>query len=233
MLRFILLLVFTMTGTLYAEGVHHLDVTGSATLYYPADQFSLTIGVVTNDKNADIAISSNAEKMLEVKTAIQKVGIKDSEQQTGDFTTLPLYMPRPKDPPVDWTPTIIGYEVRNTLAIKIDNLTIIGKLINAAANAGANLIEDMVFSLRSIEEYQAEAIKTAVKQARVYAEAAAAGAGVALGNITQININPILHAYRASKANAYAARSVETPITAGNIEISANVSVTYEIKPSN
>lgn len=233
MLKILFLLAFLITRPLFgAEEVHQLEVTGSAVLYKPADQFSLTIGVVTNDKNADKAISANAEKMQQVQIAIQKIGIKNSELQTGNFTTLPLYMPRPKDPPADWTPTIIGYEVRNTLSIKTENLAIVGKLINASANAGANLIEDLAFSLKNMEEHQAEAIRNAVKQARMYAEAAADGAKVSLGEIIQININPVLHPYRAAKSNVYAAMSAETPVTAGNIEVSANVSVTFEIKTS-
>ena len=234
-MRFFYTSIFLMllAQTLSAEP-HKLLVSGNATLHRPADTFMLKVGVVTLDKTAEQAIAANNEKMQKILIALKKTGLNEKEFQTGNFTVMPKYAPAPREIPPDWQASISGYEVRNTLSIQTNKLNLSGPLIDAAAKEGANLFEDISFSLQSAQDAQVEAITQAVRQAYIYASAAVKEAGVTLGDILEININPAHitpHFYRAEKF-AMAAVDTSTPISPGNVEVNASVSITYEIRHS-
>jgi uncharacterized protein len=211
---------------------HKLTVSGNATVYKPADKVSLKLGVVTNDKNVKTAISDNNKKMQRILAAIKKI-LPPEEFQTGTFTVEPQYTPRPKEIPPDWHAEIIGYEVRNTLSIHTTRLELAGAIIDAATREGANLVEDITFSLQDQQDAEEEAIAKAVKQAHAYADAAVKQAGIVLGDILEIAINPPNFVPRYLKAANFmlaAQGNTGTPITAGDVEVTASVSMTYRIE---
>jgi uncharacterized protein YggE len=70
-----------------------------------------------------------------------------------------------------------------------------------------------------------------VKVAQTEAQQLAAAAGVTLGDIQNINYNentpgPIVY----NKAVGLGASDASVPVSAGTLDISVNVSITYEIK---
>lgn len=76
-----------------------------------------------------------------------------------------------------------------------------------------------------------EAIAQAVGQARSYAETAAKEAKVSLGNILELSVNPSVIVPRAMRMEKFAmASEASTSITPGDVEVTANVSIVYEIK---
>lgn len=228
---FVFLIFFSLIQMLEASETNKLKVNGHSTLHKPADKLAMKIGVVTFDKNADLAIKANNEKMQNVLTSIKKTGLTEKEYQTGSFTMGPKYSPPPKEVPPDWRPTIIRYEVRNTLSIHTGKLELAGSIIDAAAKEGANLFEEISFSLQDNQSAESEAIVKAVQQANVYAEAAAQEAGVDLGDVLELAINPSAVTPRfLEAANFKASSESSTPISAGDVEITASVSIVYEIR---
>lgn len=211
--------------------VNKLVVSGNASIHKPADKLTLTIGVATLDENADSAIQENGEKMEKVLHAIKETGVLENEMQTGDFTVIPQYALPPRTPPPGWQTSINNYEVRNTLTIQTGKLELAGPLIDAAAKAGANLIEDISFSLQDTQNAEAEAIAKAVRQARAYAKAAVQEAGIHLGDILEITVNQSNLIPRFLKADHFpmAAMGNATPINPGKVEITASVLITFEI----
>jgi uncharacterized protein YggE len=216
------------------DHVHNkLKVNGSAVLHKPADKVALKIGVVSNDKNVQQALSANNEKMQKVLAAIKKTGLSEKEFQTGNFTVEPQYSRPPKEPLPNWHAEIVGYEVRHTLSIHTTKLELVGPVIDAATKEGTNLIEDILFTLQDSQLAESEAIANAVQQAHVYAEAAAKEAGIRLGDILELTVNPSSITPRFLKAERFAAipQANSTPISPGDVEVNASVSIAYEIIP--
>ncbi len=214
----------------HAEELHKLTVNGSATLSKPADKLQMTVGVVTQDESVQKAIQENREKMGRVGEAIRRVGFSEKEFQTGTFQIAPQYTPQPQTIPPDWHPEIVGYEVRNTIAIQTAKLDLAGPAIDAVVKEGANLVEGLSFTLQDEQLAKSEAIAQSVSQARVYAEAAAKEAGITLGNILELAINPSMIMPRVMRMEKFARVSDATPITPGDVEVTATVSLIYEIK---
>jgi uncharacterized protein YggE len=131
---------------------------------------------------------------------------------------------------------IRGYVVRNRVEVRVDDLDKLAAVIDAVqtrAGTGLSLVGPR-FDLKNEREAQAEALKQAVQYARARAEAMAAGAGRALGPIVRIEemgsmpipVRPEPMAFRAATAEA----APETPITPGEIEVTASVTLTIEIR---
>ena len=221
---FIACLFFSAYG--YCD--NKLNVSGSATLQRPADKLSFNIGVITQDKSVKKAINSNAEKMTPVIEALKLLGLDEHEIKTGTYSVNPLYAPTPKNPPADWKAAITGYEVRNTLHIETRKLELAGLIFDTASRNGANTIDNISFSLSNDHEAKTEAIKIAVAEARSFAETAAKASGVTLEGVHELTINPAMATPRFQRT--FALQEASTPITAGDVEVSANVSIVYEIK---
>ncbi len=228
-LTFLMLCVFT--GCFGEQQLNKLSVSGHATVYVPADKLTLSVGVVTQNTYAQVALRENSDRMNQVINALKKTGLKEGEFQTGQFSVNPTYTQPPKNPPPNWQQTISGYEVRNTINIRTNHFELAGQIIDEVGAGGANLIDNISFVLDNPQPSKNEAITLAVQQAIDYAETAARAAKVNLGNLLELSINPSVIAPHY-KMNAFAAAGAEigTPIQAGNVEVQATASLVYEIK---
>ncbi|MCB1112200.1 MAG: SIMPL domain-containing protein [Chlamydiales bacterium] len=207
-------------------------IEGRAAIYQPADELLLTVGVVTEADDAQSALTKNNTLMESVIAALQQTGLTTDEYQTGRFSIQPTYTPQPRNPPPDWQAKINGYRVTNSLNIKTGKLSMAGTLIDAANKAGANSIDQISFGLKNAESKRSEAISAATANAIKDAQTLAEAANIKLGNIQRINLDNAQVPTPQMKGNMlYAARSMDvaTPISSGDVEISATVSIVYEI----
>ena len=227
---FIAVSVFSL-NPLHAQESRKLIVSGSAILSEPADQAVLTIGVVTQDQKIETATSSNDSKMRSIISSLYKTGLSTEEFYTSVFMISPVYSQPPKNPPPDWTSQIAGYEVKNQLRIQTEKLDLIGSIITAASEGGANLIGNIQFSLKDPVKSQTEATRQAIQQAEAYAEAAANAANISLRGILEISVNPSSIVPRIDQSQRVAIMSAqETPIMPGEIDINSSVTMIYEIE---
>jgi len=216
--------------------VPHLTVEGHADLRKPADQLRLTIGVVTENPEATVALKENTSKVEAVLKAIDRVGLKKGDYQTGRFQLQPMRSPRPRQVSPDWEPKIIGYRVTNAIDVRTTQLDLTGKLIQAANEAGANSIENIRFDLADQRTHRTEAIAVATRNALADAETLASAAGVRLVRLLSVNLdNASVRPPGPPRGGARmmaAAESAPVPITSGDVTVRATVAVVYEIAPS-
>lgn len=211
-----------------------LSITGEAILYKPADQLQMNIGVVNVAETAEAALSENSSRMDAIIRNLQNSGLDPTEYETGRFSIHPKYSPYPKDPPPNWAPYIVGYEVSNILFIHTDKIEAAGRIIDAANKSGANNVDNISFTLHNPRQFWSDAVHDAAENAVMDAQVLADATGVRLGRILSLNLdNP--NSSGNSNTMMYMAKSdsgsVTTPILPGNISIKARVSIVYEILP--
>lgn len=228
MKTFIAIATLALFATLAGADTNKLSVSGQATVYVPADKLTLTVGVVTQSTSAQQALKDNRERMNQVVAALNKIGLSSSEFQTGQFSVNPTYTPMPKNPPPNWQQTISGYEVRNTVNIRTNQFELAGPIIDEVGSGGANLVENIAFTLDDPQYAKSQAITLAVQQAIGYAETAARAAHVNLGDLIDLSINPSMVTPHYMKAASFAMNE-STPIHPGNVEVQANASLVYTI----
>ena len=220
------------------EGISKLTLKGQATLHKPADQMSITIGVATIGVDAETALKENNEKMQAVVQSLDKIGLSKQEYETGQFSIRPIYSQQPKDAPEDWKPSIKGYEVLNNVNVKTTQLKLAGDLIDAASGAGANRIENINFDLKDPQIYRAEAITAASANALGDAHVLSKATSQRLVKVLAISLDEAQYLPPAPRpiamymAKGFAPAMASAPISAGNVEVSANVTIVYEIEPN-
>lgn len=223
-----------MSANLLAADIEipKLTLSAQATIQKPSDELQLKIGVVNFGDRAQVALADNSKKMQAVIASLEAAGITKDEYETGQFSITPTYTPYPKNPPADWKPSINGYEVSNAVIIHTSKLDMAGNLIDAANKAGANSISDLHFGLHTPRIHWTEALNAAVENAVADAKAIASAAGVNLVRVMSITLDNT-HAIMPQVNTAYLKMSADggsaPPIEPGNVKITANVTLVYEI----
>jgi uncharacterized protein len=126
-----------------------------------------------------------------------------------------------------------GYVARNTVEVRVDTLDKLGEILDLAVSAGATSVGDVRFDLKDRAKLEREALRLAVADARARAEAAAAGAGHAIARVMRIEEHgvvapPPMPMMRMAARDE--AAQADVPISAGQMELRARVTLTSELK---
>jgi len=203
-----------------------ITVSGEATISAEPDQAQIDIGVVTQARTAPEASKENAERLSRVLAEVKKLIGKGDEVKTSGYSLAPNYRY-----PQGGKPEIVGYTASNTLRIKTTNLSLVGRLIDSAMQAGANNVNRLVFTLKDELSAQLEALKMASAKAKAKAEAVASSLGLKVVRIAAVNegertVQPI---YRQAMAARAEAAPAPTPVEPGTVEVRSTVSMTVEV----
>jgi len=204
-----------------------ITVNGEATISAEPDQAQIDIGVVTQARTAPEASKENAERLTRVLAEIKKLLGKDDEVKTSGYSLTPNYRY-----PQGGKPEIVGYNASNTVRIKSARLDQVGRLIDAAMQAGANNVNRLVFTLKDEQAAQLEALRTASAKAKSKAEAIAGSLGLKIVRISAVTegertIQPVFRQAMAARGEALAA--APTPVEPGTVEIRSTVTLTAEV----
>ena len=226
-----LLIVMMMCATTFAEELKPpiISVSGEGMVEAQPNRAAISVGVVTREKNPSAVQTANARAATNVINAIVALGIERRNISTGNYNFSPTY--RHYD---NGRTEIDGYEASNSVTIIVDDLNLVGKIIDAALSNGANRVNSLNFGLRDKTAYQDEALKLAVLDARRKAEIVANALGKKILSVRSVSINyssvEAPRNYKMARSVAMdEAAAVETPIESGSLTCSANVHVEFEI----
>jgi len=189
------------------------------------DRAWITIGAESRSKVSKEAQQRNAEAMTAVQQKISSFGIAKDAVRT---TAIDL---QPEFDYANGRQTPRGYIARNTIEVRVDDLSKIGDVIDAVVASGATTLHGLRLDVKDRASLQQAALQNAVKDGMAKAQALAAGAGRAVDRILRIEEQfvgggpePMVRQMAMAKADA------STPVAAGEIEIRAQVRVSVAIK---
>lgn len=118
--------------------------------------------------------------------------------------------------------------------MRLDNLALIGPVVDAGLKAGANQLEGVHFSLRNELPSQEQALKQAVNEARTKAQAMASALNVGIVDVLEISEGGVSLVPRGDFAMPMMTARVQsemapTPVSPGEIEVHASVTIRYRI----
>jgi hypothetical protein len=124
------------------------------------------------------------------------------------------------------TSVIIGYTASNTVEVTTTDLSIIGRLIDTANQAGANNVGNLSFSLQNPEPVMEQALGLAAKQAQAHANAIAAGLGAKTGVVISAQegatVTPVM-------VSGVLSGVAPTPIQTGTVSVTASVTISVQL----
>lgn len=194
-----------------------ISASGSATISVSPDQAQLQVGVVTQAATAQDAAQQNATLTTTVVNAVKQVLGTAGTIQTVGYSVSPRYDSMPGK-----LSTIVGYQASNTLQVTMTDLSLPGRIIDAANQAGANNVGGLSFGLQNSEPATQQALSQAAKQALVHAGAIATGLGVRTGAVVSAQEGSSVVPYMYASAGIAA---TPTPVETGTVKVTANVTV--------
>ena len=221
-------------GPVVAAGNAVLTISADGRSVRTPDLAVFNAGVTTQAKTAAAALAENAERMNAVIAALKQSGIADRDIQTSNLSVNPVYgQPRADaNGNVTGEPVIMGYQASNQVEVKQRKIGNYGKTIDTLVSAGANQVSGPAFQLDQPDAASDEARIDAMKKARARADLYAKAAGMTVRRILTISEGggyapqPMVMYARADKMMAGSAPS---PVSAGELQIGANVTVTFEL----
>lgn len=213
------------------NGPATISVSGRGEVTAAPDMAEVTSGVITDAKTARAALSANTTAMAALMKALKAADIAPADIQTSGFSVAPQYV-YPKNPDAEGErrpPTISGYEVRNTVAVRVRNLAGLGAVLDNMVSVGANSVSGISFSVADPSALLTKARQAAFANARQKATTYAHAAGIELGPIASIRENQSPVGPRPQMFKAMAARSAPVPVAAGELTYDVDVAVSWRI----
>lgn len=201
---------------------------GEAVLQAVPDRAWITITAESRGSNPREAQRRNAEAMTPVQDKLRAAGIPAEAIRTTGY-----------DLQQEWDfvnnrRVSRGYVARNTIDVRVDAIERVGELLELAVGNGATSVGGIRFDLKDRAKLEREALRLAVADARARADAAAAGAGVTIARVIRIETQgvsgPPVFMGRVAMASKEASQSDAPPISAGQMELRAQVTLTAELK---
>ncbi|NLG32095.1 MAG: SIMPL domain-containing protein [Syntrophomonadaceae bacterium] len=213
-----------------------LTVSATGNIKIAPDQARTSLAVESFDKELGKAQNMNNVATEKVFAALKAKNITDDCIQTSSYNIWPEYnYGRIKE---DASPEIIGYRVRNEITVTVKDLPNLGAILDAAVEAGANSVNYIRFEKSQLSEVENQALAEAVIKAKSKAQVIAAAAGLTLGQIITINEGGVYSyppeppiPYFKDESGAISARS-EVPVKPGDVQVSATVTIIYELLPN-
>ncbi len=207
--------------------IPELTVSGTGDVRVAPDLATVRLGVVRQGNSAREAISKVNETAQKILTAIKAAGIDAKDIQTSQLSLNPIYLQKPNE-----EPRITGYQASNVVTVRIEKLAQTGPVVDAGLEAGANQLDSLNFGLRNDANARREALILAAREARDKANTLAETLGVTLVRVINVQegggvIFPQPQFERAMVARGSAAG---TPVSQGEVQVNASVTVRYEIK---
>ena len=215
-----------------APGGPSIVVTGTGEAAAKPDRALVNFTVLRTADTARAALDAANVAMADVAKGMRALGIEDRDLQTSGFSISPQYRYDNGKEGGQEPPTLVGYEVRNSLTVRVRDLKRLGEILDRAVSLGVNQGGDISFEVSEPTQAQNEARREAVADARQTAEVFAKAAGVTLGAVRAISDEqgsspPVPLARSSMKLMSAQASSV--PVETGETSFTASVRMVFGI----
>lgn len=206
-----------------------ITTTGNGVVIAQNNRAVMYLAVETMSSDAKQAAQDNANIMTKVKHAVIGAGAAPDKIETDNYTMYPVY---------EYDKGKVKsrkYEVNNRMKVVVEDLTKAGAVMDAAISAGANRIENIMFTVRNPGKYKDDALREAAQDARRKADIIAASLGKTVTNIISVTDNSVRVSPRNYMMNARMAggndmaESAATPMEGGDAKVESSVTVVFEI----
>jgi uncharacterized protein YggE len=210
---------------------HTISVSGTGTVTLMPDVADLQLGVLTSRPTVKAAQADAAVAMTRILAALKALGIDDKDIQTSNVSLQPIYDYSSGINP----PRITGFQMSNSVAVTIRDLTKLGDAIDNSLAAGATSLDGVDFRVEDQTGAEAQARQAAMAEAKSKAQTLATAAGITIGGVASISETsapipyPIMYG-AAAPAAAVDGSKVATPIQAGTTDVTITVNVVYLIQ---
>lgn len=207
-----------------AEERPQIAVSGEGVVHVVPDIATLSLGVTSEGRTAAEALSANSTALSAVMERLKAAGIADRDIQTSNLSVNPNWAGSDSSA----SQRIAGYTAANMVTVTVRDLKALGTVLDKAVADGANTLNGLSFGLADPKPALDQARKAAVADAIDRARLLSGAAGIGLGPVLSITEGG---GYDAPAPMMRAmAKADSVPVAEGELDISANVTMIFELK---
>ncbi len=202
-----------------------LTVTGRGEVRIAPDEATVQLGVARQRDTAQEAQGEVNEVAQEILNAVIQLGVEAEHIQTYELRLSPGYTSR--RPGSSDEPRVVAYRASNMVSVRLENLSLVGLVIDAAMQAGGNQLQGVHFALRNDLSAREQALKEAVKEASQKAKVISEALDVKIIEVIEVNEGSV--SVRVPQQRFEASLAAATPVSPGQLTVSASVTIRYRI----
>lgn len=223
----------TVPSTITVQSAENsgIRVSGEEKIQATPDIAEITYSVYTQENDAKTCQTKNATEVDAVISLLKEKGIDEKNIRTNNVGLDPIY---------DWNDgrKITGYEMTTEIVVSSVPIDEAETIISDSVNAGINSIDSVQYQCSNFDELYAEALKNAITSARKKADLMAEAGGkkvVAMTQVQELSSSDQAVAYTSNNMKQMAVMEADsadtgTSLMPGQVEIDAEVSVTFSIE---
>ena len=205
-----------------------ITISGEGKVFVKPDIAKISVGVTKTNTDFVVAQKEAVEVINKTMNFLKSKEIEEKDIRTISYNIHPQY------DYIKGEQEFKGYEVSQNFEIKIRDLDKVGDVLSGVTSSGANTIGSLRFEVDDMEKAKAEAREKAIGEAKEKAKTLSRQLGVRLKKITSYYESdggfpgPV---YLSEAAFGKGGDLAPVPsVPAGENEIRAIVSITYEIR---
>jgi hypothetical protein len=220
-----------------------ISVSGDGKAFAAPDISTVSFSVASEALKAADARKQTDDKVKAILAFIKESGVVDKDIKTTGYSLYPKYewretrivcitYPCPQPPGKQ---VLLGYEVSQTIEVKIRKIDDTGTIVGGIGDKGATNMDGPQFTVENPDAVKAEARKEAITKAQAKAQLLAEDLGVTLVRIVSFSEDGNNIAYGrggAEKAMAFdmMAQAAPAEVPVGENTFASNVTIVYEIR---
>ncbi|HNU97001.1 MAG TPA: SIMPL domain-containing protein [Candidatus Portnoybacteria bacterium] len=206
-----------------------MSFNGEGKISVKPDVAFIDFAVVTQGAQIIDVQNKNSEKMNKVVEYLKEFGVEEKDIKTTNYNLYPQYIYENNR-----IPQIMGYQITQTLTVKVRQLDKIGEVMKKVVDIGINQINSFYFGVENDEQLKEQAREIAINNAKQKAQKLADELGIKLGKLTNFYENvpgervPMYDEYYQKYGMGGSSGSPNVQV--GESEIVVNVTLSYEVK---
>ena len=230
MKKLVMILLFSagMVQAQEVKTVPQISVSGEGKIKVTPDEVIITVAVENTGKEASEVKKKNDEIVDKVLKLIKQRGIPTADYQTQRVNLYKNY---------DYNTKKYNYVANQTISIHLKDLSKYDKLMMDLVDSGINSIQGVEFKSSKIKEYESQARKKAILNAKQKAEdyvsvlaGQKVGKALVISDNSYTNYPRPVYASMKSVDVAYEQMPEKETLAIGEIEIISNVSVSFVLE---
>jgi uncharacterized protein YggE len=202
-----------------------ITVYGSATAEGAPDEATLELGVDVFTTSVSEAFEASNDTVRTIVEAIVALGVAEEDIQTANLSVYSTSRFNPESSGDE-----NGYQVSNTVRVKVRDIELVDDIINAGISNGATSLYGIYFTVADSAPLETVARQEAVAQANSRATELAALVGATIGEVVSISEdfggNPIMLGMDSARAQGGGGNAFVAP---GQTSVTVGVVVTFRL----
>lgn len=220
-----------------------ITVNGLAERKVVPDEAHMTVNLSATEKKLSLAKSAHDAKLKKLMGIVKDTGIPEKHVRTQHSNVQPIYSYK-HDPQGRSQRSFDGYRVQTSLDITVADTDKLGDLMETVMNANFeqrtneewNSLVNVYYTLSEPEKVRDDMLAEAMANAKEKAERMASAAGTSIGRVYAVTEGGVPQFHPPMPMMAMAARAEgvamdkSMALPAGEQEVNASVTVSYELK---